>query len=103
MTKQLTAKDIVKLMDENNITIQDISREMNCESWIWCLDDFLTDLKQRNEDYGIKMTEEQELNIAKRAFENFDISDCVGDFGYEMMHEVISQLLDKAIEEVEND
>ena len=103
MTKQLTAKDIVKLMDENNITIQDISREMNCESWIWCLDDFLEDLKQRNEDYGIKMTEKQELDIAKRAFENFDISDCVGDFGYEMMHEVISQLLDKAIEEVEND
>ena len=90
-------------MDENNITIQDISREMNCESWIWCLDDFLEDLKQRNEDYGIKMTEEQELDIAKRAFENFDISDCVSDFGYEMMHEVISQLLDKAIEEVEKD
>lgn len=103
MTNKLTAKDIVALMDKNNITIQDISREMNCESWIWCLDDFLEDLKQRNEDYGIKMTEEQELDIAKRAFENFDISDCVGDFGYEMMHEVINQLLENAMEEVEND
>lgn len=103
MTKQLTAEDIVKLMDENNITIQDISREMNCESWIWCLDDFLEDLKQRNKDYGIKMTEEQELDIAKRAFDNFDISDCVGDFGYEMIHEVIEQLLERAIEQAEND
>ena len=100
MTKQLTAEDIVKLMNENNITIQDISREMNCESWIWCLDDFLEDLKQRNEDYGIKMTEEQELDIAKRAFDNFDISDCVGD---EMIHEVIEQLLERAIEQAEND
>ena len=103
MANKVTVEDIVKLMNENNITIQDVSKAMNCQSWIWCLDDFLEDLKQRNEDYGIKMTEEQELDIAKRAFENFDISDCVGDFGYEMMHEVISQLLDKAIEEVEND
>ena len=103
MANKVTVEDIVKLMNENNITIQDVSKAMNCQSWIWCLDDFLEDLKQRNEDYGIKMTEEQELDIAKRAFENFDISDCVGDFGYEMMHEVINQLLENAIEEVEND
>ena len=103
MTKQLTAEDIVILMDRNNITIQDVAHARNSEAWIWCLDDFICDLKDRNEKYGIEMTEEQELDIAKRAFENFDISDCVGDFGYEMMHEVINQLLENAIEETEND
>ena len=103
MTKQLTAEDIVKLMDENNITIQDVAHAKNSEAWIWCLDDFICDLKEHNKDYGIKMTEEQELDIAKRAFDNFDISDCVGDFGYEMIHEVIEQLLERAIEQAEND
>ena len=102
MKNKVTAEDIVKLMGENDITIQDVSRAMNCESWIWCLDDFICDLKDRNEKYGIEMTEEQELDIAKRAFAKFEIADCVGDLGYTMMHEAINQLLEDAIEEVEN-
>lgn len=103
MTKMVKAEDIAKLMKDNTISLHEVAKVMNCKAWIWCLEDFLNELSQRNADFGVEMSKEKALEIAKRAFDNFNISDSVGDFGYTMIRDAIQQKLTDAEEEVEKE
>ena len=103
MPKTVKAEDIAKLMEENTISLHEVAQVMNCKAWIWCLEDFLNELLQRNADFGVEMNKEKALEIAKRAFDNFSISDSVGDFGYTMIRDAIQQKLTDAEEEVEKE
>lgn len=41
MTNNLTAKDIVKLMDENNITLHDLASEQNKILYVYSIEDII--------------------------------------------------------------
>lgn len=103
MKKILKPEDIVKLMEDNDITLHEVARAMDCEPWIWCLDDFFEDMLQRNIDLGVEMSREKAFEIAKRAFAEFHISDCAGDFGHSMIRNIIQERLANAEEELEKE
>ena len=50
MTNNLTAKDIVKLMDENNITLHDLASEQNKILYVYSIEDIICRINDSNEN-----------------------------------------------------
>lgn len=97
MTNNLTAKDIVKLMDENNITIQDIADEKGVNIWVWSIEDVIARIDEQNEKYGNQMSEELKTKIAREVLDRLDFSD------YGELYDTIDFAFDELIYEVKEE
>lgn len=97
--KKLTVEQLVKLMDDNDITIQDIAKAKQSQASIWCLDDFIEKTRELNETYGHNFTEEKIEELAKNAFEAFSLDDY--DSVYELIWGHIESLVEQAIDDDE--
>lgn len=98
---KLTAKDIVKLMKENNITLHDLASEENKVIYIYSIEDIICRINASNEQYGITMSDEEKYKIAEEVLDRFDFSDyenyyCTTDFAIdELIEEVKSEFEDE--------
>ena len=97
----MNIQEIVKLMNENGLTLHDIASELGCKIWVWCVEDFIDRIKERNEKFGIEMGEKEIKYIAKSALDKLAFSDYYPL--YETMDYAINELIEEVIEETEND
>ena len=101
MTSNLTAKDIVKLMDENNITLHDLASEQNKILYVYSIEDIICRINDSNEKYGVEMSDEEKLKIANEVFDRFSFGN-YQDF-YDTTDFAIDELIEKVKEEFEQE
>lgn len=94
---KLTAKDIVKLMKENNVTLHDLAREDDKILYVYGLEDVICRINEYNEKYGITMSDEKKCKIAEEVFDRFDFSD------YEDYYTTTDFAIDQLVYEVESE
>lgn len=101
MTKQLTAKDIVKLMDENNITLHDLASEQNKILYVYSIEDIVCRINESNEKCGVEMSDEEKLKIANEVLDRFNF--CSYQDYYDTTDFVIDELIEEVKEEFEQE
>ena len=97
MTNNLTAKDIVKLMDENNITLHDLASEQNKILYIYGIEDIICRINESNEKYGVEMSDEEKLKIANEVFNTFSFGN------YQDYYDTTDFAIDELIEEIKEE
>jgi len=100
MTKDEKLKEIVDAMNVYGITLHDLADELNKQIWVWSADDVKIRIIERNDKYGIEMTDDKINNIAQEVIDRLDFSD-YGDL-YDTMDCVFEDLIEDVMEEHDN-
>lgn len=101
MTKNEKLKEIVDAMNTYGITLHDLADELNKQIWVWSINDVKIRIIERNDKYGIKMTDDEINNIAQEVISKLDFSDY--NSLYDTMDCVFYSLIEEVIEEFEED
>lgn len=100
MTKNEKLKEIIDAMNTYGITLHDLADELNKQIWVWSIDDVKIRIIERNDKYGIKMTDDEINNIAQEVISKLDFSDY--DSLYDTMDCVFYNLIEEVIDEQED-
>ena len=93
--RDLLIQEIRTMMTENGIGLHDIAAVTNDRLWIWNIDDIVSHIETRNDDEGITMSEDEVRNLARKVFDRLDISDIMGEDGYEAIYDGFDILIDE--------
>lgn len=100
MTKNEKLKEIIDAMNVYGITLHDLADELNKQIWVWSIDDVKIRIIERNDKYGIEMTDDEINNIAQEVISKLDFSDY--DSLYDTMDCVFYNLIEEVIDEQED-
>lgn len=93
--RDLFIKEIRTMMTENGIGLHDIATVTNDRLWIWNIEDIVSHIETRNSKEGITMSEEEVMSLARKVFDRLDISDIMGEVGYQAIYDGFDILIDE--------
>ena len=93
--RDLFIKEIRTMMTENGIGLHDIATVTNDRLWIWNIEDIVSHIETRNSKEGITMSEDEVMNLARKVFDRLDISDIMGEVGYQAIYDGFDILIDE--------